>query len=76
METKGLRAKRFPYPAPWGGTFLIQISKKKLILKKDNRVPPSKTLECTQTVSSLLVYSKQVAGFKKYLLFDIVGDWC
>jgi hypothetical protein len=23
METKGLRAKRFPYPAPWGGTFLI-----------------------------------------------------
>jgi hypothetical protein len=28
METKGLRAKRFPYPAPWGGTFLIWLTKK------------------------------------------------
>jgi hypothetical protein len=33
METKGLRAKRFPYPAPWGGTFLIKTVVERFQLK-------------------------------------------
>ena len=36
METKGLRAKRFPYPAPWGGTFLIPASELEILEIKEN----------------------------------------
>ena len=46
-----------------------------IVLKKGSKTPLSKTLECTQTVSSLSVYSKQVAGSKKYLFLEIVGYW-